>query len=45
MDEILGFLPPVANPPSPGIMLRMLKQRALSAWACCGNPEPGGCGL
>jgi hypothetical protein len=26
MDEILGFLPPVANPPSRGIMLRMLKQ-------------------
>lgn len=26
MDEILGFLPPVANPPSRPIMLRMLKQ-------------------
>ncbi len=25
-DEILGFLPPIANPPSKPIMLRMLKQ-------------------
>ena len=25
-DEILGYLPPVANPPSRPIMLRMLKQ-------------------
>ena len=25
-DEILGYLPPVANPPSRGVMLRMIKQ-------------------
>ena len=25
-DEILGYLPPVANPPSSTVMLRMLKQ-------------------
>lgn len=26
MDEILGYLPPIANPPSRPVMLRMLKQ-------------------
>ncbi|NPV84599.1 MAG: ATP-binding protein [Anaerolineae bacterium] len=26
MDEILGYLPPIANPPSRAVMLRMLKQ-------------------
>jgi DNA helicase HerA-like ATPase len=25
-DEIFGYLPPVSNPPSKGILLRMLKQ-------------------
>ena len=45
MDEIFGYLPPTANPPSKQPLLRMLKQASVWSGPGAGYTEPGGCGL
>jgi hypothetical protein len=41
MDEIFGFLPPISNPPSKSILLRMLKQaRAFGVGLILGTQNP-----
>lgn len=41
MDEMFGFLPPVANPPSKGPLLTMLKQaRAFGVGVCLATQNP-----
>lgn len=41
MDEVFGFLPPVANPPSKGPLLTMLKQaRAFGVGVCLATQNP-----
>ena len=43
MDEIFGYMPPVANPPSKVLLLTLLKQaRAYGAWSGALYSEPGG---
>ena len=45
MDEIFGFFPPVANPPSKPPLLTLLKQGRAAAWRRARDAEPGGSGL
>ena len=46
MDEVFGFLPPVAAPPSKVLLLTLLKQaRAFGLGVVLVDPEPGGPGL
>jgi hypothetical protein len=35
IDELFGYMPPVANPPSKRLLLTLLKQARASAWAWC----------
>jgi hypothetical protein len=35
MDEVFGYLPPVANPATKQLLLTLLKQARASAWASC----------
>ena len=45
-DEIFGFLPPVANPPSKAPLLKLLKQaRAFGLGLVVATQNPGGSGL
>ena len=42
MDEIFGYFPPIAEPPSKKPLLTLLKQaRAFGAGRAAGHPEPG----
>ena len=45
-DEILGYLPPIARPPSHAPLLRLVKASpCFWSWSLAGNAEPGGRGL
>ena len=45
MDEVYGYFPPSAKPPSKPPMMVLLKQARAMAWGHAGHSEPGGPGL